>query len=183
MNFVSNCRDKIVTMNIFFLDIIPRLCAQYHCDKHVVKMVLETTQILCTTWHIADPEQKLYTPPYRMTHRNHPCTIWARTSLQNYQWLCQLGKELCTEYTYRYGKIHTCEKYIHEMSLVNPPLSLIGMTPPAQAMPILYKDSDPIDAYRGYYFFVKARMLSWKGKVNGRSPPEWICELSALFEN
>lgn len=41
-------------LNIFYLDHDPRAAAQAHCDKHVVKMVLETAQILSTAWHVLD---------------------------------------------------------------------------------------------------------------------------------
>lgn len=153
-----------------------------HCDKHVVKMILETCQMLCAVWHIVDPEHKIYEPPYKLAHKNHPCTIWVRTSLGNYKWLCQLGLELCKEYTYRYGKTHACEKYIITLSEQVPPIPDDGFTTPAQAMPDMYKDHDAVEAYRMYYFFDKNSMLCWKGKIAGRDTPDWIQELYVLFE-
>lgn len=169
-------------MNIFLLHLIPQICAQMHCDKHVVKMILETCQMLCSVWHITDPEYEIYKPPYKLAHKNHPCTIWTRTSLTNYNWLCQLGLELCKEYTYRYGKTHVCEQYIRALSEQIPPIPDIGFTTPAQAMPDMYKDNDPVDAYRTYYFFGKYNILSWKGKIASRDPPSWIQEYYAFFE-
>jgi hypothetical protein len=88
-------------MNIFFLDEDPTLSAQYHVDKHVVKMILETAQLLCGVHHATS--QITDQVPYKLSHKNHPCAIWARTSLSNYLYLCELGLELCKEYTYRYG--------------------------------------------------------------------------------
>lgn len=170
-------------MNIFFLHLLPRICAQMHVDKHVVKMPLETCQMLCTVWLVTDPENTIYKPAYKMAHKNHPCTIWARTSTENYKWLCQLGIELCKEYTFRYNKEHACEKYIREMYLYTPKLPIKEFTPPAQAMPDIYKDKDPIVAYKHYYFFEKERMLSWSGKIRSRAPPQWIGDFYIIFDD
>ena len=38
-------------MNIFYLDSDPIIAAQMQCDKHVVKMILESTQLLYTANH------------------------------------------------------------------------------------------------------------------------------------
>ena len=85
-------------MNIFMLDNDTKLAAQYHNDKHCVKMCLEYAQLLCTARH----ESGDSTARYRPTHKNHPSAIWVRESLNNYVWLCQLGIDLCKEYTERY---------------------------------------------------------------------------------
>jgi len=170
-------------MNIFFLHMIPRICAMMHCDKHVVKMILETAQMLCAVWHIVDPDHEFHDPPYKLAHKNHPCTIWARESLANYNWLCQLGLELSKEYTYRYGKRHASESYIKDMSEMIPPIPDDVFTTPAQAMPDMYKDDDSVVAYRTYYFFDKHRMHSWKGKIAGRDPPDWIQEMYSMFND
>lgn len=168
------CRN--VSMNIFFLHMIPSLCAVMHCDKHVVKMILETTQLLCSAHHMTE---STYEPCYKLTHKNHPCSVWTRQSISNYKWLSSLGIELCKEYTYRYGKTHMCEKYIRSLSENVPPIPDICMTPIAQAMPDEYKDKDPVVAYRNYYFFEKSRILCWKGKVNSRDTPDWVTEMYA----
>lgn len=161
-------------MNIFFLHLIPSICAIYHVDKHVVKMILETAQLLCTAHLLSDSD---YTPPYKLTHKNHPCAKWVRESLENYNWLVQLGKELCKEYTYRYKKIHKTQRIIEELEINLPPLPEIGFTTPAQAMPDIYKDNDVVSAYRTYYYFEKFDLHSWKN----REEPEWITEMRNLF--
>mgnify|MGYP000607032860 CR=1 FL=1 len=107
-------------MNIFFLDDDIKKCAQYHCDKHVVKMILETAQLLCGVHHMID--QVTDQVPYKLSHKNHPCSIWSRESLSNYLYLCELGLELCYEYTYRYGKKHKSQSVI-EWCIVNNPFS------------------------------------------------------------
>lgn len=146
-------------------------------------MILECAQMLCAVHHIIDPNYERYEPRYKLTHKNHPCTIWARTSMDNYLWLCSLGLELCKEYTYRYGKVHACQPYIEEMFDIVPDIPDIGFTPPAQAMPDEYKDDNPIEAYRTYYLHDKARMLSWKGRVADRIPPDWYGEFLIQFED
>ena len=94
-------------MNIFFLDYDTKKCAKYHCDKHVVKMILETAQLLCGAHWVTGSEA-----PYKLSHKNHPCSIWVRESLSNYLYLCDLGLELCKEYTYRYGRTHKSQQII-----------------------------------------------------------------------
>lgn len=142
-----------------------------HTDKHVVKMILETTQLLFGTWHVVDPTHSLYEPKYRLSHKNHPCAIWARASVDNYTWLCELGLALCIEYTFRYGRRHKCESYLSELKKNIPPLDpLVGFTPLAQAMPIAYKNQSAIVAYRTYYDIDKVRLHRWKK----RTPPKWI---------
>ena len=151
-------------MNIFYLDHDPKICATYHNDKHVVKMVLETAQMLSTVQH-----HNGITAPYKPTHANHPCTKWAATSTQNYKWLLEHGIALCEEYSHRYNKEHKCEQ------LITGPLSLIPilptekLTPFAQAMPEQHKRENAVDAYRQYYIQHKARFAKWTNRV----PPHW----------
>ena len=71
---------------------------------------------------------------------------------------------------------------IYEMANTTPLIPDQGFTTPAQAMPNMYKDDDPVEAYRTYYFFDKARMHPWKGKIAGRDPPDWIQEMYKMFE-
>ena len=105
-------------MNIFILDTDPKLCAQYHNDKHVVKMILETAQLLCGVHHMLETKLEI---PYKLSHKNHPCSIWVRECLENYVWLCDLGIELCLEYTHRYGKRHNSHAIIAWCITNHPP--------------------------------------------------------------
>ena len=82
-------------MNIFVLDTDPIKAAQYHADKHVVKMITETAQLLNSTYYFTNEKDKA---SYKLTHKNHPCSIWARESLDNWVWLKQLGLALYDEY-------------------------------------------------------------------------------------
>lgn len=155
-------------MNIFFLDENPKLSAQYHVDKHVVKMILETAQLLCGVHHMT--EQVTEQVPYKLSHKNHPCAIWVRESLSNYLYLCELGLELGKEYTYRYGKRHKSIDVI-EWCIVNKPnIPDIGFTKPATAMPDEYKVDSVVESYRNYYMGAKSELAQWKK----REKPFWF---------
>jgi hypothetical protein len=152
-------------MNIFVLHLTPRKCAVYHANKHVVKMILESAQLLCTCWHVIDPSGDMFKPPMKRTHYNHPCAKWARESTANYQWLAELAICLCEEYTHRYNKTHATEAKIRLLAQNVPPIDCAHFTPPAQAMPDEFKvENDAVQAYRAYYAKDKSHLHSWKGR-------------------
>jgi len=156
-------------MNIFVLDKDPVKCAQYHNDKHVIKMILETAQLLCSVHHSVNPDNNA---PYRATHLNHPSAIWARESIQNYNWLIELGIELGYEYTHRYGKHHKSIEVIEWCASNIPDIPHdIGLTPFALAMPEECKiGNDAVASYRKYYKTEKLHLAEWKN----RDIPEWF---------
>ena len=89
-------------MNIFYLDKDPVVAAQMMCDKHVVKMILESAQMLSTAHRVLDGDTYANKVGlYKMAHKNHPSTIWARSSIENYDWLSGHMQALMKEYTYR----------------------------------------------------------------------------------
>jgi hypothetical protein len=154
-------------MNIFVLDENIDLCAQYHVDKHCVKMILETTQLLNNAVVAHDTN---YTPIYKPTHQKHPCSIWATASRSNFEWLNQLGLALCHEYTYRYHKRHKCHDILDYFSqLAKERMPDSGLTKFAVCMPEEYKVEDPILSYRNYYRGAKAGFAKW----TNREAPEW----------
>jgi len=159
-------------VNIFFLDWDVEKNAQYHCDKHVVKMILETAQLLCGVHHVAvhDTAHDTAHVPYKLSHKNHPCSIWARDSMSNYLYLCEIGLALCEEYTYRYGKRHKSQEVIEWCLMNKPQIQDIGFTTPPKAMPDEYKTEDVIESYRKYYLGAKKTFLTWKE----RKVPEWV---------
>jgi hypothetical protein len=162
-------------MNIFFLDENPTLSAQYHVDKHVVKMILETAQLLCSVHHVTDQVTTKYRlstdqVPYKLSHKNHPCAVWARQSLSNYLYLCELGLELGKEYTYRYGKRHKSIDVINWCIINKPNIPDIGFTTPAMAMPDEFKVDSVVESYRNYYMGAKISLASWKN----REKPFWF---------
>ena len=151
-------------MNIFILDYDVKKCAEYHVDKHVVKMILETAQLLCGVHWVSGGNA-----PYKLSHKNHPCAIWARESLTNYLYLCELGLELSREYTYRYGKKHKSQEVIEWCIDNKPNIVDKGFTEPAKAMPDEYKVKSVVESYRNYYLGAKSGFASWKN----RETPEW----------
>ena len=152
-------------MNIFVLDRDPYKAAEMMCDKHVVKMILETAQMLCTV-----AAQQGHDTPYRPTHAKHPCTIWASVSQANWEWLIEHGFGLCEEYTRRYHKTHKSQAVIEWCQKLNLHFASDEQTPFAQAMPPQYKSDSAVDAYRAYYHGEKARFAKWK-----TGAPEWWC--------
>ena len=159
-------------MNIFVLDRRPGVAAVYHNDSHVVKMILESAQLLCGVHHMTGG-----TAPYRLTHKNHPCSIWARQSLSNYRWLSRLFYALHEEWIYRRGceGVHAAVQKL--VGLPEPHLNDIGLTPFHQAMDEQYKHADAVEAYRHYYICAKRGYYvkdKWKPSTwKRRGAPYW----------
>ncbi|MDY0345290.1 MAG: pyrimidine dimer DNA glycosylase/endonuclease V [Bacilli bacterium] len=158
-------------MNIFYLDANPVLAARYHADRHVIKMILESAQLLSTTHHISLSNKHILSHIYKPTHYNHPSTIWVRQSKANYQWLYTLFLALIDEYKYRFGKTHKSSELIPYLK--EPPLSLGEgvFTPPTPAMDDEYLvNGDSLLSYRKYYRLAKSHLFSW----TKRERPEWL---------
>lgn len=168
-------------MNIFYLSNDQRLCAQYHVDKHCVKMILEYAQLLSTAHRVLDEQldPEIASKIYKLTHKNHPSAIWVRQCASNYRWLYELWLELLDEYTYRYGKQHASGRLIGYLAQLPKNISTLELfTEPTPAMPDDVKiPGDSIASYRNYYKIKKRHIASWKGKINGRDVPEWYEEL------
>lgn len=143
-------------MNIFALDLDPITAARMHLDKHIVKMPLESAQMLST---LNAPNA-----PYKPTHKNHPCTLWAGATTGNYDWLVQLGMALCNEYTYRYGKVHKCQAVIELLRLAPASVPMGPLTAFALAMPDECKQEDAVLSYQKYYRDHKRSIGAWKNR-------------------
>ncbi len=159
-------------MNIFVLDESPIISAQMQCDKHIVKMPLETAQMLCSVWHRYGQGMNV---PYKEAHKKHPCTLWAGDSADNFSWLVQHGMELCFEYTRRYNKIHKCQQVIMNLGKLHATMFYYcdtNGTPHPQCMPDEYKcaSDDPVQAYRKYYINDKKDIAKWE---KSRPAPDW----------
>jgi hypothetical protein len=184
-------------MNIFYLDKDPRICAEYHCDKHVVKMIVESAQLLSCAHRVLDGtetltqkqitgssparfrKQKIWVlndfrenAIYKTSHVKHPSAIWARSNIDHYRYLYDLFAYLISEYKYRYkGKDHKCELLLGP--LLNAPNNIDYEAPwsePPQAMPEDCKvQNNSIRAYRNYYVKYKQHFAKW----TGRPVPEW----------
>jgi choline dehydrogenase-like flavoprotein len=153
-------------MNIFVLDNDIKKCAQFHCDQHVVKMILESVQLLCTALN-----KKGYTTPYRSTHINHPCVLWVESSYDNFIWLVRLANRLNDEYRYRYNKERDHASMAILRQIENISYERCGRTPFAQAMPDQYKmEGNAVQAYRNFYRGEKMNFATW----TRRPVPGWI---------
>jgi len=176
-------------MNLFFLCVDPKKCAEYHCDKHVVKMIIELVQMLYTAHRVHNSEL----PPgaYRISNKNHPMCVWIRKCEANYLYAAQVAVELGKEYTYRYSKIHS-SAFHAEWLLENIPLfeqkvdyikqpifssnTIPGTTPVPLSMPEDSMLKDTIKSYRQYYLLHKVRFAKW----TRRNPPEWFCYINVF---
>lgn len=135
-------------MNIFYLDKSPIRAAQMQCDQHVVKMILESAQLLSTAHHELDG----FSPAYKPTHKNHPSAVWARSSLSHYRWLYSHMIALGVEYTRRYGKVHlTIQKHAETLSRAPEAIPDLGFTEPPQCMPDECKRHYAMHGYQVYY--------------------------------
>lgn len=181
-------------MNIFVLDHNPFVAARYHIDKHVVKMILELAQILSTAhrfldgseyfeennnrrikrWRLANKAADSML--YKATHVNHPCSIWARDSSENYRWTFDLLRALCAEYTHRYGKVHKTTELLPFLIREPAKIKHRDLSDFAQAIPTHLRQNDAVQAYRDYYTEVKAKTLpmTW----TGREIPKWFIKNS-----
>ena len=141
-------------MNIFYLDRDPVKAAQIQYNKHVVKMVLESAQMLCTAHHhYAELNYPMVEVPYKKAHYNHPSTIWCRQNAKQYMWLYNHMIALGEEYTKRYNKTHLtitkCKEVLKQLPLGIPDSTF---TEPPQCMPDGYKvEGDSLSAYWNYY--------------------------------
>jgi hypothetical protein len=168
-------------MNLFILSWIQREIAEYMMDKHVAKILLEAVQMLCSAKRVLDPEDKINDKLYKLAHKNHPVTIWCRTSKENFIWVLDLIDELHKEWKYRYGHPETKVHKSYLVALIlreNIPsdekFEEKGITRFALAMPDEYKCEDPIESYRKYYMSPeKQRIATWKKK---RAKPDWYLQ-------
>lgn len=178
-------------MNVFYLDPDPKKCAEMHCDKHVVKMIIEYAQLLSTAHRVLDGTEyydktangrnikRWFLPDdrelnlYKASHVNHPSNIWVRQSVQHYNWLYQLWYQLCKEYTHRYEKEHLTFTKLKNILGMNPnKLNNAGFVQPTPAMPDYCKKGTSLESYRFYYIEEKKRFAKW----TNRKTPTWFTQ-------
>lgn len=177
-------------MNIFYLDNDIEAAAEMHCDKHVVKMVLEYAQLLCTAHRVCDGVEytelskasrkiKRWRLPaadddvlYKAAHVNHPCSVWSRRSVANYNTLYQLFTSLLSQYTARYGKTHACDTRLRDALKYSPRniLDIAGNLPP-NCVPDHLKKPSLVESYRNYYKVDKKYFAVWNKSV---AAPSWF---------
>ena len=160
-------------MNIFYFDKDPYVAAQAQPDKLVVKMPLETAQMLCTAHReVGCTDYAEENNLYKSTHVNHPCAIWARENKANYSWLYAHFLALGNEYSYRYDRVHASLEKLADALLYLPTglwETSTKLTEMPQCMPDEYKNEDPTLAYRNYVMNEK-HYAKWE---KGRDKPIW----------
>lgn len=181
-------------MNIFILSEDPVKAAQLQCDKHVVKMIVESAQMLSTAhrmldgvetrrrsksgktmskyWELSDDRENVL---YKAVHMGHPCTVWSMESCENYNWHYEHFVALCDEYKYRYGKVHSTDTLLRDVLIELPEnIPMMEQTP----FPLAMKDypecialGDPVKAYRAFYQTKQSRFrMAW----TNRNIPNWF---------
>jgi len=168
-------------MNIFYLDKDPVKSAELHCDKHVVKMIIEYAQLMSTAHRVLDgdlyedrtannhrikrwrlSDSNMENVLYKASHINHPSNIWIRSSDSHYQFVYDMFVALCNEYTHRYGRVHLTEEKLKDVLQHLPSnIANINFVDPPQAMPDDVKTSDAVDAYQNYYRVYKKGFAKW----------------------
>ena len=151
-------------MNIFFLDKDPKIAAQLQCDKHIVKMILETAQMLSTT-----ARAQGHDIGYKSAYPKHPMTLWVNESPHNYAWAIIHAFELCNEYTKRYNRVHKTQSLIRDLyEICNGDYA--KMTDPPTCMPDEYNTDDYVQSYRNYYVGDKKRFA----RYTNQTTPEFM---------
>lgn len=182
-------------MNLFILSKDPIEAAQLQCDKHVVKMIVESAQMLSTVHRMLDgkltrgpsksgktlskkwihPDQELDGVLYKAVHMNHPCTVWTMQSNNNYTWHYTHFAALCDEYTYRYGKVHSTDTLLREKLKQLPrniPVGYLTQQPLAmKSNPECMYPNDPVRSYREFY---QTKQDRFKMVWTKREVPEWF---------
>lgn len=151
-------------MNIFYLDSDPASCASMHCDKHVVKMMIEYAQQMSTAHRVLDDDYVLDSSIYRVSHKNHPASKWVRSSNRHYEWLYELWGALSDEYTKRYGKVHASWSKLRYL-LKSIPYNISyehAWSDPPKCMPADCMQDSVVDSYREYYIKEKSYFAKWK---------------------
>ena len=145
-------------MNIFFLDRDVAQNAIYHTDSHVVKIILESCQMMATAY----PQG---TAPYKRTHANHPMSVWVRSHADNFLWTLSYCYALCAEYTYRFDKIHKSQA-VADWYFNNLPDIPDGFTDPPRCFGqfVVPITEDVVTDYRNYYKVAKAHLFKWKNR-------------------
>jgi hypothetical protein len=170
-------------MNIFFLDYCPKKAAQQQIDKHIVKMIVESTQMLQTAYslqelsHISCPRNQSGNVRSH-GYYNHPCSLWVRKSLTNFNWLLDHSTYLYEEKKYRFGGDHFCISFIEWAKNNQPQINDCGLTTPALAFknyPHLQDYNNPVESYQKFYCQDKRRDNSgkWMAKYTKRLIPDF----------
>lgn len=164
-------------MNIFATSQCPVQCAQEMTNVHVVKMILESAQLLSTAHFVLDGVQVGYKP----THQNHPCAVWARESLTNYCWLFKHFEALLNEFTFRTGKVHKSSEQLDALSWQPKNIEATAQTPFALCMPEEFARLGLFDQAKAYQAYLNIKFAEWRSRDKpikvewtNRAKPSWV---------
>ena len=156
-------------MNIFFLDKTPEKSAEFLCDKHIPKMLLESAQMLSTAVRKYEEDTE---PIYKSAYPNHPMTKWVGFNRDCFNWALENAIHIHEEYRFRFNKNHKSYDVISNIINNNYSNDIPEgfFKEPPQCMPDEYKHKNYVTAYRSYYAGDKDRFAKWE---KGRSKPKW----------
>jgi len=161
-------------MNIFFVDPKPIVAASNLYARHKLKMLVESTQLLCNTVRHNCPQKFDEGIIYAMTHDNHPCSLWARDSMSNFFWLYDHAYQLAIHYTTKYAKRHKCFDVLYYIKTLRMDFEVLELTEPPQCMHTKYKSSNPIVAYRNYYIEEKGHVFDTAWGDMNKWTSSWV---------
>jgi hypothetical protein len=137
----------------------PILCARVLDDKRVVKMVLESAQMLSTVRYLrGDPH------PYRPTHENHPLVKWVAADPRNEHWLLRHFVALSAEYTHRYCRTHLSAEKFDVVKAIDTDLSDL------MPLPLGFCNCSGVELDDVHEAYKQCLINKWK---NDKRPPQW----------
>lgn len=166
-------------MNIFVLDKNPRIAAKFLHDVHIRKMIIESCQLLANCY----PVEKLQEAPKtqkenvrKHSYYNHPCSIFTRKSIENFNWLLEHAIAISDEYTFRFEKNHFCLEFLRWCCKNKPNLPKLGGVDFVLCMPETHKSDSVVNSYKKYYS--KEKTVDKNGKAmdsyTKRKKPLWL---------
>lgn len=179
-------------MNLFLLSLRPAAMATAHSDKHIVKMILEATQVLSNAyhWYLQSDDA-----PYRKTHAMHPVSVFVAQCPDHFHLVGRRLLAMCAEYTRRYHREHKCEAIA--VGMLTCPPDFTRRHPPVYAnesqafgaygkyrvplcMPAEFHHSNACVAYCNYYLqklIDLPKCRQWRRKRDNVALPLYVCTL------
>jgi hypothetical protein len=160
-------------MQLFILDYEPCVSAQMMSDCHIIKMCLETAQILSSVrFNKGFEHNEIIPKPY---NTKHP-VITAIDNQEKINWLLDYNRAIHSEYVYRFNKHHAYFKliefyeHLRDNSIKYYDKSKLNFA--RDFKDFTTTKTDLIESFREYYKMKKSIIKRWK--YTKRSEPEWM---------
>jgi predicted nucleic acid-binding Zn finger protein len=170
-------------MNIFAINNCPSQSAKELCNKHIIKMPLETLGMLVFAF---EEGKTLYPNNRKNRHYLHPASIWARSSKNNFEWLLEHGFSLCSEYQIRYKREHFACSHLLDIkkNINNLIFEQVNLTPFSRCFSSFKEELDKtttntIEAYKLFYKKDKKDFAKWPSLE--KIPSWWDFEQKQSF--